>query len=220
LRSVTQHLGLTLLGYAAQTQPTNYELKAALDERWEVAGEAAEFVFDRLRRAVNQTETGGQAIHLRTQFHRLLEQAGVTPLAPLGVNLRSFRETELAERFPTYVTTAWLGHTPDRAQRTDRQALNAHFEAAAQTTSGASDAVHQAVQSAPEYRSYAAHAAPRNAENPLKKGSSRNRITPLGFEAEDESRLSKRKRLDFQRISAIRPRCNHLVLVQENAPKW
>ncbi len=108
------------------------EIRSALDDRWEVADRGSEFIFDRMRRTVEQSETGWKAVNLRTQFGRILEKAGVTPWPRLWVNLRSSCETELTERFPAHVTAAWLGHTPDVAQKHYLQTLDSHFASAAQ----------------------------------------------------------------------------------------
>ena len=41
--------------------------------------------------------------------------------------MRSSRETELVERFPVHVVTAWLGNTPEIARRHYLQVTDEHF---------------------------------------------------------------------------------------------
>ena len=65
--------------------------------------------------------------NLRTQLLRIIGRAGLTPWPKLFVNLRSTRETELVERFPVHVVTAWLGNSPDVARRHYLQTTDEHF---------------------------------------------------------------------------------------------
>jgi hypothetical protein len=46
------------------------------------------------------------------------------------VNLRSTRETELVEKFPMHVVTAWLGNSPDIAKKHYLQLTEEHFQRA------------------------------------------------------------------------------------------
>ena len=55
--------------------------------------------------------------NLRTQFNRIIEQAGVVPWAKPFENLRSTRRTELERQFPSHVVNAWLGHSAKVAER-------------------------------------------------------------------------------------------------------
>ena len=50
--------------------------------------------------------------NLRTVFEKILRKAGVDPWPRLMQNLRSSRETELANEYPIQTVTAWLGNTP------------------------------------------------------------------------------------------------------------
>jgi integrase len=142
------------------------ELRAALNDRWDVAGET-EHIFDRMQRTVNQGESGWKSVNLRTQFCRILAKAGMTPWPRLWVNLRSSCETELAERFPAHVTAAWLGHTPDVARKHYLQTLDTHFATAADTPCSA---LQNPVHSAPEGGCFEPHPESENAKNPLKQG--------------------------------------------------
>ena len=59
---------------------------------------------------------GRKSANLRTRFHRTLKKLGITPWPKLFQNLRSSRETELAEQFPLHEVCEWIGNTPDVAR--------------------------------------------------------------------------------------------------------
>jgi hypothetical protein len=68
--------------------------------------------------------------NLRTEFKRIIKRAGLEPWPRLFHNLRASRETELAERFPLHVVTAWLGNTTEVAQKHYLQTTDEHFQRA------------------------------------------------------------------------------------------
>ena len=70
--------------------------------------------------------------NLRTQAHRIIKRAGFNPWPKPFQNLRSSRETELVEDFPIHVVTAWLGNSPEVAQKHYLQVTEEHFQRAAQ----------------------------------------------------------------------------------------
>jgi hypothetical protein len=70
--------------------------------------------------------------NLRTQFLRMIKQAGLLPWPHLFQNLRSSRETELTETFPLHVVTAWLGNSQLIAAKHYLQIRDEDFEKAAQ----------------------------------------------------------------------------------------
>lgn len=67
---------------------------------------------------------------LRSQFQRIIKRAGLQPRSKLFQNLRSSRETELAERFPIQGVCDWIGNTPKVAMRHYLQTKTAQFKAA------------------------------------------------------------------------------------------
>ena len=86
---------------------------------------------------------GGWAnANLRTQFHKIIERAGRTPWPRLFQNLRSSRETELAEQFPLQVVTGWLGNSPKVALRHYLQITDDHFAKAIDGGKAAQNAAH------------------------------------------------------------------------------
>lgn len=60
------------------------------------------------------SQNGGsdwQGVNLRSQFQRIIRRAGVKPWPRLWVNLRSTRDTELSDEFPSHGINGWLGHS-------------------------------------------------------------------------------------------------------------
>lgn len=80
-------------------------------------------------------DVGRKLVNLRTQFPRIIRNAGLTTWPRLWVNLRSSCSTELAERFPGHVVSRWLGHSNEVAVEHYRQVTEEHFRLAAETTS-------------------------------------------------------------------------------------
>jgi hypothetical protein len=87
-----------------------------------VAAEGAEFVITRYRDA---------KVNLRTQLERILTRAGVKQWPKLFQNLRSSRETELAQRFPIHIVCAWLGNSRPVAMEHYLQVRDEDFARAA-----------------------------------------------------------------------------------------
>lgn len=94
------------------------ELRAILEEAWELAPEGAVYVIgnDAYRQA-GDTPGGWRNCNLRTQFGRILKRAGLEPWPRLFHARRASRETELAAEYPVHVVTAWLGNTPKIAMK-------------------------------------------------------------------------------------------------------
>ena len=97
------------------------ELLPLLEEAYDMAEEGTQYVIQRYR---NPTQ------NLRTYFQRIIRKAGVEPWVKLWQNLRSSRETELVERFPIQVVTAWLGNTPAVAMKHYLQVTDDHWKRA------------------------------------------------------------------------------------------
>lgn len=69
--------------------------------------------------------------NLRTTFQKIVKRAGLTAWPKLFQNLRSTRETELAESFPLQAVTSWLGNSQLVAAEHYLQLRDEHFERAA-----------------------------------------------------------------------------------------
>ena len=65
--------------------------------------------------------------NLRTTFQKIIIRAGLELWPKLFQNLRSTRETELAETFPLQAVTAWMGNSQLVAARHYLQLTDEHF---------------------------------------------------------------------------------------------
>lgn len=126
-------------GHECRMLPMFPELRGPLLECFEQAEPGVEHVITRYR---------NRAGNLRTQLGRIVKRAGLTPWPKLWHNLRSTRQTELAERYPIHVVCAWLGNSRAVAQEHYLQVTDEHFEQAA--ISGEEKAAQNPAQSASE----------------------------------------------------------------------
>ncbi len=99
------------------------ELYPHLRDCFEQAEPGAEYVITRYRNT---------NANLRTQLQRIIKRAGLTPWPKLFQNLRSTRETELAESFPMHVVCAWIGNSQPVAAKYYLQVTEDHFRKAVQ----------------------------------------------------------------------------------------
>lgn len=67
---------------------------------------------------------------MRTQAHRIIKRAGLIPWPKTFQNLRSSRQTELAETFPIQCVCAWIGNSTEIARKHYLQVTDAHWEKA------------------------------------------------------------------------------------------
>ncbi|MBM4026752.1 MAG: integrase [Planctomycetes bacterium] len=70
--------------------------------------------------------------NLRTRLLRIIKRAGLAPWPRLFQNMRSSRETELAQEHPLHVVVAWIGNSQLVAQKHYLQVRDSDFEKAAQ----------------------------------------------------------------------------------------
>jgi integrase len=68
--------------------------------------------------------------NLRSQLERFIKRAGLKPWEKLFQNLRSTRETELYEIYPSHVVCDWLGNSKRVADRHYNQITEDHFKRA------------------------------------------------------------------------------------------
>ena len=107
------------------------ELRSILQEAFEAAPEGAVYVVDEKHRKAAMGNAGWRNCNLRTTFTKIVKRAGLTTWPRLFHNLRSSRQTELAERFPSHVVCDWLGNSEDIARKHYYQTTDAHFADAA-----------------------------------------------------------------------------------------
>jgi len=113
-------------GKGERSIPLFPELRPHLEAVWHEAAEGSTHFITRYRDATQ---------NLRTQFQKIIRRAGLKPWPKLFQNLRSSRQTELEERYPSHVVCAWLGNSRIIAQKHYLQVTDEHFQAA--TESGA-----------------------------------------------------------------------------------
>jgi integrase len=109
-------------GGDARSVPIFPELLPYLRDAFEAAEAGAEFAIARYRHS---------NVNLRTQLMKIMRRAHVTPWPKLFHNLRSTRQTELEEQYPTHVVCAWLGNSVAVARKHYLQVTEEHFEKAA-----------------------------------------------------------------------------------------
>ena len=89
-------------GHESREVPLFPKLLPHLREAFEKAEEGAGFCITRYR---------DQKVNLRTRLQWIIKRAGLKPWPNLWQNLRSTRETELADQFPAHVASAWIGNS-------------------------------------------------------------------------------------------------------------
>lgn len=145
------------------------ELRPYVDAIWDNAEEGQEFFIVRGQ--------GKSEAYFRTGLMKILKRAGVKPWPKLFQNLRSTRQTELEELFPTHVVCEWLGNSPRVAQRHYLQTTDDHFAAAVRTPSGAPIGAPIRAAHPSALPSCTPQAATATCENPEKNGVARHAAT-------------------------------------------
>lgn len=113
----TEHLE----GMDCRIIPMFPELRPLLLKGFEEAEPGAEHVITRYR---------DKNSNLRTQLQRIIQKAGLESWARLFQNLRSTRETELAEKYPIHVVCKWIGNSESVAAKHYLQLTDEHFASA------------------------------------------------------------------------------------------
>jgi integrase len=110
-------------GGESRLVPLFPELRPYLDEFFEQAEPGTEFVITRYRNL---------NANLRTQLLKIIKRAGLKQWLKLFQNLRSTRQTELEESFPSHVVCAWIGNSEAVAKKHYLQVTDEHFSKALQ----------------------------------------------------------------------------------------
>ncbi|MHB1157669.1 MAG: site-specific integrase [Phycisphaerales bacterium] len=77
--------------------------------------------------AVHVVRWRDTATNLRTHALRIIRRAGLEPWPKPFHNLRSTRQTELAEQFPIQCVCAWIGNSTEIARKHYLQVTDAHY---------------------------------------------------------------------------------------------
>lgn len=115
-------------GKATRIVPLFPELRRFVDEAFTMAQEGAKWVIPMLN--------GTPDKNLGTTFKKVIQRAGVEQWLKPFQNLRSSRQTELEQNFPTHVVCSWLGNTPRIAHKHYLTVTDNDFDAAAATGTG------------------------------------------------------------------------------------
>ena len=142
-------------GQESRIIPLFPELRPHLMEVFEQADPGTEHVITRYR---------SSNTNLRTQLERIIRRAGLEPWPKLFQNMRSTRETELVERYPTHVVCRWMGNSKPVAVEHYLQVTDEHFERAIRDES-AEETSEQAAQNAAQQIAAKPRNAPATARN-------------------------------------------------------
>jgi len=124
-------------GKESRLVPLFPELMPHLQQAYDEAEPGSEYVI--ARRYTNN-------LHLRTHFERIVYKAGLKCWPKLFHNLRATRQTELTEVYPEHVVCAWLGNSPEVAEKHYLQVTEEDFQRAAGLDASAT---HNTTHSAP-----------------------------------------------------------------------
>ena len=111
-------------GKASRVVPLFPELRMYLDEAFSMADEGATWVIPML--------AGQPSKNLGTTFKKIIRHAGVEVWPKPFQNLRSSRQTELEQDYPTYVVCRWLGNTSSVALKHYLTVTDDHHQKAVQ----------------------------------------------------------------------------------------
>ncbi len=128
-------------GHESRIVPLFPELLPYLREAFDKAEPGIPYVVTVYRELGNV-----KACNLRAQFRRIVARAGLKPWPKLFQNLRSTRETELAEQWPEHVVCAWIGNSSAVARKHYLQVTEEHFQRAAGMPDGADEVAQKAAQ--------------------------------------------------------------------------
>lgn len=168
-------------GKESRVVPLFAEIRTLLEAAFDQAEAGSEFVIARRR---------DEKVNWRTQLERIIHKAGLTPWPKPFQNLRSTRETELAEIFPSHVVCAWLGNSEAVARKHYLQVTDDHFSRAAESTVGQpvkDDVVQNPVQCSTVTLSKEPDAFP--ASDTIRWDSARYEMLPLKRYPREESNL-------------------------------
>lgn len=161
-------------GKGSRIIPLFPELRPYLEQTFELAEPGTEYVITRYR---------DSSVNLRTQAHRIIRKAGLTPWEKVFQNCRSTRETELSERFPIGTVVKWMGNSVRVAAKHYLQARDEHFQRALRPESEAlQNPVQYASGSNRSEREASRESVCIPAENDALRYPTNRAVGPAGFE--------------------------------------
>lgn len=114
-------------GKDSRVVPICAELRKVLDESDALAPAGAVYVVDERFRAATLGSNGWRNCNLRTTFEKIVERAGLDKWPRLFHNLRSSRQTEWSDQFPSKVVCSWMGNSEEIANKHYNQVTEEHF---------------------------------------------------------------------------------------------
>lgn len=99
--------------------PIFSELAPLFDERYAEADDGDELVLPMMAGRCDST--------FSSHIAHVVDKLGLTPWSRLWHSMRSTRQTELEERFPSHAVCSWLGNSVDVAHRHYLQTTETHF---------------------------------------------------------------------------------------------
>ena len=111
-------------GKGTRQIPIFPELRPYLDEVYEQCDTGLDWI-------INQYRHGNA--NLRTRLEWIIKRAGLTPWGKPFQNLRSTRETELAQTYPIHVVCQWIGNTAAVAAKHYLQVTDSDFDRASES---------------------------------------------------------------------------------------
>ncbi len=159
------------VGGESRLVPLFPELLPYLREVFEQAEPGTEYVITRYRQG---------NCNLRTQLQRIIAKAGLKPWPKLFQNLRSTRETELAERWPEHVVCAWIGNSKAVARKHYLRVTDEHFERASYIPVGDNEAAQNAAQQSAAESCMDSQLVGESGEFDVKRGTARHYEALMG----------------------------------------
>lgn len=177
-------------GKGTRICPIFPEVLPFLQEAWEAAPEGAVYLFPSIRSAGK---------NLRTWLGKAIVRAGLTPWPRLWQNFRATRATELADRYPSHVAAAWLGHTEQIADAHYRQVTGDHYVNATAEPTGSMPAYGKQSEEAGPILAHSGPLAAHQGSNPNFVNPDSDEVCGILSYGENGARVGKGTRTpDFQ----------------------
>ena len=106
--------------------PLFQELLPYLQEAWEQSKEGAVFVIEGVKALDHRRRNSDAKVNLTSAVESAQKRAGVTPWPKQMQNLRSTRQTELEDNYPTHVVNYWMNNSVRVAQKHYLQITDDH----------------------------------------------------------------------------------------------
>ncbi len=123
------------VGKGMRMVPIFPELLEYFKDAFKLAEDGAEWVLPSLRKP-GITSGDWRNVNFGTMFIKIIKRAHLVPWPRVWHNLRSSRQTELTEIFPSHVVSAWLGNSEKIAEKHYLQVLDSHFQQAIEKRAG------------------------------------------------------------------------------------